>query len=307
MLSLATSPAAFDERPSLAGSRSPTRPHDPCEDPSAVPDSDSLSSAANSISKLLHHKFLPNGFSHEDTLTCGSCLRDFSLRDITKFIDHKVTNGCAQNQEDLCCSCFDEKDESGSEHSVEMLTNGDVNSLEQSNEVTGDGVLTVQFNDLQLDETTNPSIPSTQSEERSTKSNSVPVILNGKVSSPSENKENEPASVKKEETLLVSCGSPGNKSEMEKGELLSVKCATELNDQLCDDKSTDRSGQRSSKRVHKKQCRHTRRLCKHYQGVLPNGDSTGEMTNPTHMLQTTLLSQSPTVSVALFRATTACH
>lgn len=63
----------------------------------------------------------------EDTLTCGSCSRDFSLSDIIKFIDHKVANGClewpglilstankckidfsVEDKDDSdCCSCLD--------------------------------------------------------------------------------------------------------------------------------------------------------------------------------------------------------
>ena len=61
--------------------------------------------------------------SVEDTLTCGSCARDFSLSEIIKFIDHKVINGClefgtltkcrldfcGEDKDDYedCCSCLD--------------------------------------------------------------------------------------------------------------------------------------------------------------------------------------------------------
>src|SRR5699024_6063220 len=86
------------------------------------------------------------------------------------------------------------------------------------------------------------------------------------------------------------------------------KCATEeSNDQCTGDSSNQSNGCASAMRVHKEQCRHARRLCKHYQRVLLSRGTTGEMTDPTHMLQTTLLSQSLTDSMALFRAAIACH
>lgn len=69
---------------------------------------------------------------HQDILTCGVCLRDFSLCDIIKFIDHKMVNGCKYFPldkfiSDDCCSCMelDVDTATGDGHSPKQ-TNGEV-------------------------------------------------------------------------------------------------------------------------------------------------------------------------------------
>ena len=92
-------------------------------DSTVAPSDCQVTSESADVPLGLHSPKRPkNGLPVEDTLTCGSCLRDFSLSDITKFIDHKAINGCEFGHKkcklDLvmavdslddsdCCSCLD--------------------------------------------------------------------------------------------------------------------------------------------------------------------------------------------------------
>lgn len=135
MVSLATS-TAYEEIGHISPSSST-----PFETVSA---DDALSPSECASPSAPHSPKRPrNGVPVEDTLTCGSCLRDFSLSDITKFIDHKAINGCdfghkkckldfaftGDDDDSDCCSCIDFDLSSGNE---KMATSPEASRTAQS-------------------------------------------------------------------------------------------------------------------------------------------------------------------------------
>ena len=226
---------------------------------------------------------------NQDILTCGVCLRDFSLSDIIKFIDHKVINGCRyypveKFNTDDCCSC------------VELDLNTDVEEEAQTNEtnevsrvggVGGEGpdaITTTKTlvngqlsnktdnEDVVMDgeECTPPKPP--QSAMIDSDDTSETILTNG------DNKENEnvqltngkESSVENVQQTKIKVEDTSDNDEDVVDDDDGTEVSITTNGHLDNKTDTEKSINGSESRVHNHLCRYYRRVCKHYQRALLN-------------------------------------
>lgn len=246
MVSLATS-TAYEEIGQISSSSS--TPFD------TVSADDALSPSECASPSAPHSPKRPrNGV--EDTLTCGSCLRDFSLSDITKFIDHKAINGCefahkkckldfaftGDDDDSDCCSCIDFDLSSGNEkmatspeasRTAQSFADSQVTVIADTKELEDEKTLTIDLKQTKENEKTDlenankADTPEEEKVEQAAEETAEAVESMEIASTKSDDKENRPSGNHSELETIAAVQSADSKKESNQIVLSELSCSNQ--------------------------------------------------------------------------------